>query len=185
VVDQAAVMTSMGADSRQAEIPAMAEELGRYRRIFRIERPARIDGGDVLIIGRRVYVGLSSRTNQAGIEALAGFLAPHGYAVAPILLNGALHLKSAVTALDDETLIINRAAVPLESFAGFRFVEAPESELGAANVLRIGDRILLHAGFERTVDKLESLGYRTRPVDVSELIKAESGVTCSSIIFSV
>ncbi len=184
VVDELAVITSMGAESRCGEVEALAVELAQYRPLVRIERPARIEGGDVLRVGRKVWVGLGNRTDRAGYKALADILAPHGYDVIAVPVKGALHLKSAITALDDESLIINRRALDPESFAGFKLIDTPPDEPGAANVLRLGKALCLHSGFVRTIEQLDGLSYRLDPVDISELIKAESGVTCSSIIIN-
>jgi dimethylargininase len=135
-----------------------------------------------LRIGRRLFVGLTTRTDAAGVAALADILRPHGYQVLPVPMKKALHLKSTVTALDDETLIVHRPAVDIEPFAGFRLVDVPEEEPGAANILRLPKAIVIHQGYRRTIDLLNRLGYPLAAVDVSELIKAESGVTCSSVI---
>ena len=185
VVDETAVMTPMGAESRRGEVEAMAEVLAEYRPVVRIRPPAKLEGGDVLRVGRRVFVGQGSRTDRAGFQALAEALGPHGYEVTPVTLYRILHLKSAVTALDDETLIVSRDAIDIAPLAGFRLIDVPADEPDAANVLRLPRGLCLHAGFRRTIDLLDGLGYALFPVDISELIKAESGVTCSSIIFKV
>ncbi len=183
VVDETAVMATMGVDSRRGEVAGVEAELAKWRLIVRIDPKARLEGGDVLRMGRRLFIGLTSRTDAAGAASLTAILEPFGYRVSRVPLKKALHLKSAVSALDEETLIINPWAVDAEFFAGFRLVEAPVEEPEAANVLRLGRVICLHAGFLRTIDLLTFLGYEVDAVDISELLKAEAGMTCSSIIF--
>lgn len=183
VVDEVAVLASMGADSRQREVPAVAAALARDREIVRIERPARIDGGDVLVVGRKVFVGQSGRTDAAGARALAEALAPYGYEVTPVATPGCLHLKSAVTALDAETLLVNAEWIDSAPLRAYERISVHAAEPWAANVLAVGGRVLAHAGFPRTAERLAARGYSLFPVDVSEFLKAEAGVTCKSIVY--
>jgi dimethylargininase len=183
VVDEIAVMASMGAPSRRGEVAAVAEALSRDREIARIELPALLDGGDVLVVGRRVFVGQSGRTDAAGARALSGAVARFGYDVIPVAAPGCLHLKSAVTALDAETLLVNAKWIDLEPLSGYDLVHVDPEEPWAANVLAVGGRVLGHAGFPRTQERLRARGYDIHPVDLSEFLKAEAGVTCKSIIY--
>jgi dimethylargininase len=183
VVDEVAVLASMGAVSRRGEVAAMADALARDREIVRIEAPARIDGGDVLVVGRRVFVGQSGRTDAAGARALAKELAPFGYVVTPVAVPGCLHLKSAATALDAETLLVNAEWIDLEPLSPYDLVHVDPGEPWAANVLAVGGRVLLHGGFPRTRERLTARGYDPCSVDVSEFLKAEAGVTCKSIVY--
>src|SRR5262249_58760941 len=116
VFDEIAVIARPGAQSRREEVDSVAEALGRYRPLRRIEPPGTLDGGDVLVAGRRVFVGRSSRTNGAGIDQMRRLLAPHGYTVEAVDVGGCLHLKSAVTVLPGDTLLANRAWVPMKPF---------------------------------------------------------------------
>jgi dimethylargininase len=183
VVDEVAVITSMGAPSRRGETEAVAEALSRDRALVRLRPPARLDGGDVCVVGRRVFVGRSLRTDDAGALALGAALAPFGYVMVPVAVTGCLHLKSAVTALDEETVLVNREWIDLAPFEGFDRVAVDGSEPWAANVLAAGGAVFAHAGFARTSDRLSARGYDVRPVDVSEFLKAEAGVTCKSIVY--
>jgi dimethylargininase len=185
VVDEVAVMTSMGAASRRGELPAIEAALAHERPIAHVTLPARLDGGDVLIVGRRVFVGRSDRSDDAGAAALALALRPYGYRVTQVPVTGCLHLKSAVTALDPETLLVNRAWIDVAPLAGFHLVDVDPEEPAAANVLVAGGRVLWHAGFTRTHARVEGRGYTVLPVDVSEFLKAEAGVTCKSIVYTV
>jgi dimethylargininase len=183
VLDEVAILTPLGAAARRAESPIIEAELSRYRTVRRIELPATIEGGDVMPIGRRIFVGLSTRTSAAGIEALRAIAGPFGYEVIPVSVTGCLHLKSAVTALDDETVLANPGWFDSSPLAGLRIVGVAGSEPGAANVLAVRGQIWAHPGFPRTIEVLEGRGYRITPVDISEFLKAEAALTCKSVLF--
>jgi dimethylargininase len=182
VFDELAVITRPGAESRRAETAAVAEAVACYRPIRRIEPPATLDGGDVLQVGRTVFVGSSSRTNAAGIAQLRCTLRPLGYDVRQIEVAGCLHLKSAVTAASHDLLLVNRAWIPGADLTGFELVDVHPEEPDGANVVRLADRVLAAAAFPRTRERLEHRGLRVDTVDVSELAKAEGAVTCCSIL---
>jgi dimethylargininase len=182
VLDEVAILTSMGTAARRHELAGIEPILRQYRAVRRIEPPATIDGGDVLRIGRRLLVGASSRTNAAGASALAAIVGCHGYKVAPVPVLGCLHLKTACSALDDERLLVNPAWVDVSALSGFHLVPVPAAEPWAANMLRVGTSLCLAAAQERTADMIRGLGYDVRAVDVSEFAKAEAGVTCLSIL---
>jgi dimethylargininase len=182
VLDEAALLTMPGALSRRGELPAVAEALGRFRRVERTELPATIEGGDVLRVGFTVFVGRSPRTNEAGVARLRAFAEPHGYSVVPVDVTGCLHLKSAVTALDDDRLLANTGWVDMRPFAGFDVIEVAPEEPGAANVLRVDGTLVAHPGFPRTIERIAALGYAPRLLDVSEFLKAEAALTCKSLL---
>jgi dimethylargininase len=182
VLDEMAIITRPGAASRHPETAAVADALRSYRDLAFIVAPGTVDGGDVLTVGRQVYVGLSSRTSASGVEQLRQILAPLGYLLTALAVNGCLHLKSAVTQVAPDTLLINRDWVDDGAFPGMRFVAVDPTEPHAANALTIGDAVVFPAAFERTRDRLHELGITVLPVDVSELAKAEGGVTCCSLI---
>ncbi len=183
VVDEVAVMTRMGAESRRREGERLAPVLGRFRPLRWLREPATLEGGDVLRMGRTLFVGQSARTNAAGIAQLAGLLEPLGYSVLPVEVSGCLHLKSACCALGDRTLLANRDWVNTEAFTGFEIAGVSPEEPGAANVLTIGGTALVPAAYPATARVLEELGWPVRRLDISELMKAEAGLTCSSILF--
>jgi dimethylargininase len=184
VVDEVAVIPLMGAASRRPETVSMAAALRAYRPLRHLEPPATLDGGDVLRVGRRLFAGLSSRTNSEGIAQLGAHLAPFGYAVRAVEFAGCLHLKSACTYVGNNTLLMNRAWADAGEFAGFDFVDVAASEPAAANALLIGDTVVMPSAFPQTIALLEARGFAVRPVDVSEFQKAEGGVTCKSVIFT-
>jgi dimethylargininase len=182
VLDEVAVLTSMGAVDRRLELPAIARELAKYRTVERIEPPAALDGGDVLAVGRTLLVGLSSRTDLAGIGALKSIVGKHGYDVVPVPVSQSLHLKTACTALDDRTLLVNRSWLDIEPLAGFELISVPPEEPWAANVLRVGGRICMAAGNPRTTELIRKRGLQVETIDLSEFAKAEAGITCLSIL---
>ena len=183
VLDEVAVITRPGAPSRRGETAAVTTALAEHRRLVRLEAPARLDGGDVLVVDRRVFVGRSERTNMTGIRQLRDALRKHGYTVEAVSLHGCLHLKTAVSRVGDGRLVINRNWVPAEAFAGFDRIDVDASEPFAANALRVGDRVIYPAEFPRTGERLRAAGIDVVPVPADELAKAEGGVTCCSLVF--
>jgi dimethylargininase len=182
VFDELAVITRPGAGSRRAEAPAIADALVRYRAVRTIDAPATIDGGDVLVAGRRVFVGRSSRTNGDAVAQLRRLVAPFGYVVCDVEVRDCLHLKSAVTSIDDDTLLVNPARVNASAFGELAIVDVEPSEPEAANALRLRDRVIASASYPKTADRLAARGVRVETIDLSELAKAEGAVTCCSLI---
>ena len=142
-----------------------------------------LEGGDVLRIERHLFVGLCNRTDQAGVDELALILRPHGYTVESVELHNCLHLKSAVSWIGDGTVLINREWVDASRFNNLRWVDVDAAEPAAANALRVGDTVIMPSAFPQTAARLRAHGFQVRELDLSELLKAESGVTCSSLIF--
>ena len=182
VLDEVAVIGRPGAPSRRAEVAAVERALGDVRRLVHIEAPATLDGGDVLRAGRTIFVGVSSRTNGAGIEQLRRLTERLGYSVVAIEVHGCLHLKSAATEVAPGTLLVNPTWLPSGAFSGFDRIDVDSREPFGANALRIGDDLVYAAAFPRTHERLESCGLAVHVVDVSELAKAEGAVTCCSLI---
>jgi dimethylargininase len=183
VLDDVAVMMSMGAKSRRAEPAGLEPVLRTYRPIERVSLPATIDGGDVVRAGRALYVGESERTNAAGIDALRRVVAPHGYSVTGIQVHGCLHLKTACSALPDGRFLVNANWIDTSSLPAGSLVQVPASEPWAGDVLVIGNRIISSDAFPETVELLAAAGFDMIPVSVSEFAKAEGGVTCLSLVF--
>ncbi|OFV92449.1 MAG: dimethylargininase [Acidobacteria bacterium RIFCSPLOWO2_12_FULL_65_11] len=182
VFDELAILARPGAESRRTETPAVATALRRYRPLCTIEAPGTVDGGDVLVVGRRVFVGRSRRTNEAGIDQMQCALEPHGYQVEPVDVSHCLHLKSAVTAVGDGLLLTNPAWVPPGPFRSFDRIEVHPDEPWAANALWVGDGVIYPAAWPRTGERLETRGVKVCTVEASELAKAEGAVTCCSLI---
>ena len=183
VLDELAVIARPGATSRRDETDAVAAALGEHRPLACIKAPATLDGGDVLRVGRRIYVGLSGRTNGDGVRQLAELIAPHGYDVTGVEVRECLHLKSAVTAVSDDTVLVNPRWVDVGHFRAFRRIDVHPDEPFAANALLVDDTLVCAAAAPRTAERLQWAGFPVESVDVSELTKAEAGVTCCSLIF--
>ncbi|MBV8877378.1 MAG: dimethylargininase [Gammaproteobacteria bacterium] len=182
VLDAIAVVTRPGASSRRGETPSVAAALERHRRVVHIAAPGSLDGGDVLHVDRTLYVGTSARTNAQGIAELERLLQPHGQRVRATALQGCLHLKSAVSFIPPDTVLLNPAWVDPTVFAGLRVVAVDEREPYAANTLTIGGTTLISAAYPRTRQRVEAAGVRTQALDVGELHKAEGALTCMSLL---
>jgi dimethylargininase len=183
-LDEIAVIMRPGAASRRHEIAAVAEWLKHRMLLARIEAPGTMDGGDVLVVGRQMFVGATSRTNAEGHEQLRRIVEYFGYTINVVEVRGCLHLKSAVTAISEDVLLVNRAWVPDSAFKDFELVDVHPSEPSAANVVRVGGRLLYSAAFPWTLERLRGRNLQVTTVDVGELAKAEGAVTCCSVIMN-
>ena len=184
VLDECAVLTRPGADSRQPETESIARALAPYRKLYLVHDPGTLDGGDVLTVGKTIFVGLSSRSNQAAIDQMRGFLAPYGYVVNGVHVTGCLHLKSAVTQVRADTLLVNPAWVDKHNFPGMKFIEIIPSEQDVANALLVGGTVVTQPAHPKTRARLEAAEIYPTLVDVSELGKAEGALTCCALIFN-
>lgn len=185
VLDEVAVITRPGAASRRPEVPAVAGALAGYRGLLFIEPPGTLDGGDILRLGNQLFVGRSERSNEDGITQLRQLVEPLGYWVTGVPVRGCLHLKSAVTQVASSTLLINPKWVDPQRFPGWQVIEIDPDEPFAANALLIGDSLVYPAAYPLTRARLERAGTPIMSVDVSEIAKAEGGVTCCSLVFEV
>lgn len=184
VADQVAVISIMGAPSRRPEARSLATALSRYRPIKQLVAPATLDGGDVMRAGRSVFVGLSKRTNREGFDQLRDILRAYDYQVRAVDVGGCLHLKSACSYIGNNSILINRSFIDPQQFHGFELIDVADEEPAGANALLIRDVVIIAASFPKTRALLERRGFFVRTIDVSELQKAEAGVTCTSLIFT-
>jgi len=182
ILPEAAIITRPGADSRKPETDSIVRALKPLIKLVYVREPATVDGGDVLVLGKKIYVGLSTRSNQEAIDQLNKALGEYGYVVTDVQLHDCLHLKSAITRVDDTTLLVNKRWVDTHHFENFDRIEVDPAEPFAANCLPIGESIIFPTAFPKTRAKLEERGYKIVTVDVSELAKAEGAVTCCSLI---
>ncbi len=182
IVDEVAVIPIMGAPSRRPEARTLIDALSRYRPIKFLVEPATLDGGDVLRAGRFVFVGLSQRTNRKACSQLSDLLGGYGYQVQSVELRDCLHLKSACSYIGSDTMLVNRSWIDIERLRGFELIDVPDEEPTAANALLVEDVVIIPASFPKTRALLEKRGFRVRTIDLSELQKAEAGVTCSSLM---
>ncbi|MBI3400361.1 MAG: dimethylargininase [Acidobacteria bacterium] len=184
VFDELAVIARPGAPSRRPEVTSVTRALDRLRKLHFIVPPGTLDGGDVLVVGTRVFVGISTRTNHDAAIQMHQILSPHGYEIREVVVHGCLHLKSAVTALTDDLLLVNSAWIDTTQLPGFRFLEVDPAEPSGANALRLDDRILYSSAFPRTAERIRQAGLRVHTIDASEVAKAEGAVTCCSLLVS-
>jgi dimethylargininase len=182
VLDEVAVLACMGAASRRLETAGIATVLREYREVVPLEQGT-LEGGDVLAIGRTLLVGRSCRTSSEGIESLARIASRLGYQVIDVPVERCLHLKTACTAVPDGRLLVNPQWLDIRHVRslGFHWIDAGEP--WGANVLCVGETVVLPAAHERTAALLENAGYQVVQVDISELAKAEGGVTCLSLVY--
>jgi dimethylargininase len=183
VVDEVAVISRMGAASRRPEAKSLAAALSVYRPLEFLTEPATLDGGDVMRIDRTLYVGRSHRTNEEGVKQLANLVRPYEYKVIPIEVRGCLHFKSACSYVGKNTLLVNRSCLDVRGLQVADAIDVPDEEPAAANALLVNDLVIIASSFPKTRALLERRGFRVRSIDMSELQKAEAGVTCTSLIF--
>ena len=182
VLDEVAILTRPGVASRRPEIPHTTSALAHHRRLAFIDAPGTLEGGDILRLGKRLLVGLTSRTNENGVAQLRAIVEPLGYSVSLFAIGDALHLKSVCTRLDDQTMLANPKWIDVDKLGVQRVIEVKGDEPLGANVLALRDRIIVSAAFPGTRTVLEKAGYKTVPIDVSELHKAEGALTCLSLL---
>jgi len=153
-----------------------------YRTIRSIEAPGTVDGGDLLCVGNVIFAGLSTRSNQSGIDQLRDIVSDYGYSVTRIETTKCLHLKSAVSEVVPGTLLINPDWISSSAFSDYKLIEVDEQEIHAANALPVGGSVIYPSSFPRTMERLGARGIDVTAVDLSELQKAEGAVTCCSLI---
>ncbi len=179
-----AIITRPGATSRRGETASIAAAVGAfYQHIECIEAPGTLDGGDVMMVGGHFYVGLSDRTNQEGADQLLQLLQAHGMSGTTIPLQQVLHLKTGLSYLEHNNLLISGEFTAMDTFKGFNQLQVPVAEAYAANCIWVNERVLVPAGFPRTASMIEQLGYAVMTVDVSEFEKLDGGLSCLSLRF--
>jgi len=182
VLDEVALVARPASPARQAETAAIDVELRKYRNLEHVVAPAMLEGGDVLRVGRKLLIGLSSRTSAAGAAALAAVSRRHGYEVQTVSVRDCLHLKTACTALPDGRLLVNPAWLDVKALHDFELVPVPEAEPWGANIICLGKCVCAAAEHEETVDLIGRLGFDVRTASLDEFAKAEGGVTCLSLL---
>jgi dimethylargininase len=183
VLEELAVVFPLGTETRRREAESLAKAISKFRKIEYVSLPGTVEGGDILRVGRKLYVGLTARTNEEGIRQLRTIVGPYGYEVIAVPVTGCLHLKSAVTHLGKDVLLGNRTWFDAAPLAGYEWIDVDSSEPHAGNALALNGSVLFPASFPLTRARIEAKGFRVMPIDIAELQKAESGLTCSSLIF--
>jgi dimethylargininase len=184
ILDEIAVMCLPGPESRRAEVAGVGDVLQQYRTLASIQLPGTLDGGDLLRIGKVIYAGLSSRSNKSGIEQLRSIVADYGYCVETVETTKCLHLKSAVSKVAPDSLLINPDWISRSAFGNCELIDVDKEESHAANALCVGRSVIYPSSFPRTREKLVRRGINVTTIDLSELQKAEGAVTCCSLIFT-
>jgi dimethylargininase len=183
VLEEIAVIFPLGTETRRREAASLAKAIAEFRKLEYVTLPGTAEGGDILRIGRKLFVGLTARTNEEGIRQLRAIVEPYGYEVIAVPVTGCLHLKSAVTYLGNNVLLANRAWFDPAPFAGYEWIGVDPGEPHAGNALGLNGSVLFPASFPLTRAHIEAKGFPVLPVDIAELQKAESGLTCSSLLF--
>ncbi len=185
VFDELAIIMRPGVKSRRGEVHDVQRALGKYRkRIEQIEPPGHLDGGDVYFTGKNVFVGVGHRTNDEGFDQLAALMEPLGYTMHRVSFDGALHLTTASSVVNDSTILCNAQWVNPDQFPGFTVVTTEPGEDFGGNGVRVGDKFLYPRAFPKTAKKLEQAGIELHRVDMDELGKAEGSLTCCSLVFN-
>jgi dimethylargininase len=174
-----AVLCSMKEASRQGEVPYLADAFQSRLPVLQLQAPVFIDGGDVLQSEDTVFVGQSHRTNKEAVEALQSLTSKR---VVPVQVKQGLHLKTSVSTLGGNLLVINPSQVETEPFRELEWIEVDEEEAYAANCLTVGENVILPAGFPKLEQRIQDYGFSTLPVEMSEFQKADGGVTCLSLL---
>ena len=183
VLDGFAIITRPGAEERRPETGPVAESLAELMPVHHITEPGTVDGGDVMRVGKDVFIGRSARTNDAGIAQFAEIASQYGFRVIAAPVSKVLHLKSGVVPLDDETLLIATDCTDPATFVGYRLIEKPPSEK-SGSALRLHDgRIVVTANSPMTIGTLQGAGYDVSWTDTTEFQKADGGLTCLSLLF--
>ncbi len=187
VCDELAVTAPLMLPSRQAEAESTLMALAGYREVVPFTPPATFDGGDVLMADRNVFVGLTGRTNRAAFEQIRQLLERElgEYRVRPVRVAGCVHLKSGCSYIGRNVMVINRRWVDAGPFRGFHCIDVPADEPFGANTLTVHGTVIVSASCPRTADAIGRAGFSVITVDISEFEKAEGGVSCLSLLFSV
>jgi dimethylargininase len=177
-----AVITNPGAPSRKGETEEIKNVLKKYfSDIYEIKEPGTIEAGDVMMVDKHYYIGLSERTNSLGSEQLLNILSLFGLTGSAVSLKNILHLKSGVSYIENNNLLVTKIFVNRPEFQKFNLLLIDEDESYAANSLWINDKVLVPKSFSKTKDMIANAGYKVIEVDVSEFRKLDGGLSCLSL----
>ena len=179
ILEGRAIICSMKESTRQEETSFLAKSVRSHIPVVQLQAPVFIDGGDVLQTKDTIFVGQSQRTNPEAVEALQSLTSK---SVVPVQVNQGLHLKTSVSLLRENLLVINPSNVDTKPFREFEWIEVEEEEAYAANCLAVGDAVILPSGFPKLEQRIKAQGFSTLPVEMSEFQKADGGVTCLSLL---
>jgi dimethylargininase len=185
VLDECVILLRPGAASRLPEVNSIGKVLANFRPLNRLRAPAHADGGDILRIGQRIFIGVGQRTNVEAIGQIRSIVTPFGYSVQAAPTAGCLHLKSAATEVGPDTVLVNPKWIESSALEHVKCLEVDPSEGYAANALRLGDTVLFPEAFPRTRRKLEQANIQIRTLPCDELAKAEGALTCCSLVLNI
>jgi len=183
VVPEVAIIARPGAASRRGEEISIEKELVKYREIQKIEEPGTLDGGDILIVDKQVFIGLSDRTNQQGAQQLSDILLKYGYESKLINVEDGLHLKSDVNYIGQTTLLLTKKYIENPVFGNYKKIYVENEEAYSVNSLLINDKLIIPKGFAKTKLNLHQEGFNIIEIDMSESQKMDGGLTCLSLRF--
>jgi dimethylargininase len=184
LMPRCAIATHPGAASRQGEVTAVAQELGNYYdQVKTIQAPGTVDAGDIMMVGDHCYVGLSERTNRVGASQMIELLQTYGYTGSMVPISESLHLKSSVSYLENNQLVVTGELCDKVDFADFEQLQIESTESYAANCVWINNQVLVAAGFPESCDRIRALGLAVIELDVSEFQKLDGGLSCLSLRF--
>lgn len=183
IMPELAIITHPGAPSRQGEEATIAPLLAREKTIQSLSQLGHMDGGDVMLVGKRFFIGLTTRTDEAGIGEFAAWVEPLGYTVTAVGMSAGLHLKSIVNYVGGNTLLLSEEYLHHSAFAEFDKVVIPQEEAYAGNTLWINDTLITPAGYPYTLQQLQKLALPIIQLETSEFKKMDGGLTCLSLRF--
>ena len=179
-----AIIMRPGAQSRRGEIIAIAELIkNHFKNIEAISKPGTVEAGDVMMVGSHYYIGISERTNETGADQLIGILSRYGMSGSKVKLNKILHLKTGLSYLENNHLVISGEFLNHKEFDKFNKIIIDTNESYAANCIWVNDTVIIPAGFPKVKSAIEQAGYKTSVVDVSEFQKLDGGLSCLSLRF--
>jgi len=184
VMPDLAIVTRPGADARRGEIDSINQQLGAFfDNIAHIESPCTVDAGDIMMVDRHFYIGLSERTNEAGAVQMIEHLRRHDFDGSSIAISEGLHFKSSISYLENNNIVVTGELCNKPALAAFNAVVIPEADAYSANSVWINDHVLVPTGFAQTAGAIAALGYHVIELDVSEFRKLDGGLSCLSLRF--
>lgn len=184
LTSRCAIITNPGAESRKGEPKHIKKELKQhYKNIEQIQPPGTIEAGDIMMVGNHFYIGLSARTNESGADQMISYLSKYGFTGSKIELKEVLHLKTGMSYLEHNNLLISGEFVNHPYFKEFNKIIIDPKEAYSANCIWVNDTVIIPSGFPKTLKQVHELGYRTIEVDVSEFEKIDGGLSCLSLRF--
>ncbi len=181
---EVAIITHPGAESRRGEVREMESVLRHYYPVVeRIHPPGTLEAGDIMMAGNHYFIGLSGRTNGPGAAQMVEVLNRYGMTASTVHLREMLHLKTGLSYLEENNLLVAGEFLHREEFASFNTIPVPDQEAYAANSVWINGHVLVPLGFPATAARIAALGYQVLEVDVSEFMKLDGGLSCLSLRF--